>query len=164
MRNSTSKDTLLSVVPRGPAPFSRRHFVPLLAAGLCPAADSPVSDQWRRIAAETDGTVGAVALHLGSGQRASLNPGERFPLASICKLPIAAHILAMVDEGALSLDEEIDIPPSDVWPGVSVVAERYAEQHRFRLDELVEWMVAKSDNTVGCLSDWRGLVLAKLVK
>ena len=47
---------------------------------------------------------------LSSGRTASLHGDERFPLASVCKLPIAAHILAMVDEGRLSLDEEIDDP------------------------------------------------------
>jgi beta-lactamase class A len=88
-----------------------------------------------------------MALHLSSGRTASLHGEERFPLASVCKLPIAAHILAMVDEGRLSLDEELTIPRYDVWPGVSVVAERWPKQRRFRLDELVEWMVAKSDNT-----------------
>jgi beta-lactamase class A len=127
--------------------IARRRFLPLLGAGLCPAAESPVSEQWRQIASETDGTVGAVALHLGSGKRAALNGGERFPLASVCKLPIAVHILAMVDEGRLALDEELEIPRRDVWPGVSVVAERWPGQRRFRLDELLERMVARSDNT-----------------
>ncbi|MCX6632256.1 MAG: class A beta-lactamase [Candidatus Solibacter sp.] len=127
--------------------LSRRQCLPLLAAGLCPAADSPVSEQWRQIATETDGMVGAAALHLGSGRRAGMHGSERFPLASVCKLPIAVHILAMVDEGRLALDEELEIPRYDVWPGVSLVAEKWSRQHRFRLDELLEWMVAKSDNT-----------------
>ena len=107
-----------------------------------------MSQQWRQIAAEIDGTVGAEALHLGTGRRAALNPTERFPLASVCKLPIAAHILAMVDEGRLALDEELEIPRTDLWPGVSVVAERWDKQHSFKLDQLIEWMVAQSDNTV----------------
>jgi len=88
-----------------------------------------------------------MALHLSSGRTASRRGDERFPLASVWKLPIAAHILARVDEGRLALDEELTIPRYDVWPGVSVVADRWPKQRRFRLDELVEWMVAKSDNT-----------------
>jgi beta-lactamase class A len=127
--------------------LSRRHCLPLLAAGICTGAETSVSEQWRRVASETDGTVGAMALHLSSGRTAGLHGDERFPLARGCQLPIAAHILAMVDEGRLSLDEELTIPRYDVWPGVSVVAERWPKQRRFRLDELVEWMVAKSDNT-----------------
>ena len=128
-------------------PVSRRWFLPLLGAGFCRAAETPVSERWRQIAAEVDGTVGAAACHLGSGRRASLHGDERFPLASVCKLPIAAHILAMVDEGRLALDEELEIPRHDVWPGVSVVAERWPAQRHFRLDDLLRWMLAQSDNT-----------------
>jgi len=128
-------------------PVSRRRFLPMLAAVICPAAENPVVEQWRQIASDTDGAVGAAALHLGSGQHASLHGDQPFPLASVCKVPLAIHILALVDEGRLALDEELEIPRYDVWPGVSVVAERWPAQRRFRLDELLEWMVARSDNT-----------------
>jgi beta-lactamase class A len=128
--------------------FTRRKYIGLLGAGLCNAANNTVFEQWRRIAAETDGVVGAAALHIGSGQRISLHGDDRFPLASVCKLPIAMNILAMAAEDKLSLNEEIEIPMQDVVPGVSIVAERWPNQKRFRLSELLEWMVAKSDNTV----------------
>jgi beta-lactamase class A len=127
--------------------FTRRKYIGLLGAGLCNAANNTVFEQWRRIAAETDGVVGAAALHIGSGQRINLHGDDRFPLASVCKLPIAMNILAMAGEGKLSLNEEIEIPLQDVVPGVSIVAERWPNQKRFRLSELLEWMVAKSDNT-----------------
>src|SRR5204862_1923382 len=87
------------------------------------------------------------ALHLPSGRRISLNGGERFPMASVCKLPIAIHILAMVDEGKLTLRDEIEIPLYDVVPTVSPIAERWPKQRRFPLDEMLELMIAKSDNT-----------------
>ena len=127
--------------------FTRRQYLAMAGAGLCHAADDALTRQWRQIAGETDGTVGAAAWHLGSERHAGLRGGERFPLASVCKLPIAIHILAMVGEGKLSLDDEIEIPVQDVVPGVSVVAERWPGQKRFRLNELLEWMVAKSDNS-----------------
>ena len=47
--------------------------------------------------------VGAADLRLGSGMRVSVNGDERFPLASVCKLPIAMHIYASVDEAKLRL-------------------------------------------------------------
>jgi beta-lactamase class A len=102
---------------------------------------------WGRIAAQTDGVVGAAALRLDGGQRVSLRGDERFPLASVCKLPIAIAIFAMADAGKLYLDDEIEIPPYDVVPGVSPIAERWPKQKRWRVDEMVELMVAKSDNT-----------------
>ena len=68
-------------------------------------------------------------------------------MASVCKLPIAMNILAMVGEGKLSLKDSIEIPLEDVVPDVSEVAERWLKQKIFPLNELLEWMVAKSDNT-----------------
>ena len=90
---------------------------------------------------------GAAALHLKSGERFALNGDERFPLASVCKLPIAMNILAMVDEGKLALDQKIEVLPRDVWAGVSEIEKRWPAQRRFALNEMIERMVAQSDNT-----------------
>jgi beta-lactamase class A len=128
--------------------LSRRRWFGLAAAGLAGAAEpADLVQRWKDIAAETDGVVGVAALHLESGKRADLNGENRFPMASVCKLPIAMNILAMVGEGKLSLKDTIEIPPYDVVPGVSEVAERWAKQKSFPLDELLELMVAKSDNS-----------------
>jgi beta-lactamase class A len=127
--------------------FTRRQCLGLLSAGLCNATEDTIIEQWRRIAMDTDGVVGAAALHIGSGRSISLHGSDRFPLASVCKLPIAMNILAMVDEGKLSLNDDIEIPLQDLVPGVSAVAERWPKQKRFPLNELLELMVAKSDNT-----------------
>src|SRR5438874_10499087 len=98
--------------------FTRRQCLISLGASVSLAADKTLSRQWQQIAAQTGGTVGASALHFASGQAASLHGGDRFPMASVCKFPIALHILAMVDEGKLALDREIAIPPYDLVPGV----------------------------------------------
>jgi beta-lactamase class A len=128
-------------------PFTRRQCLFLLGAGLSRASTTPLANQWREIAAGIDGVVGASALHLTSGQRASLCGDERFPMASVCKLPIALHTLATVDEGKLSRTADIEVLPQDVVTNVSEVAERWPKQKRFPLDELLQLMVAHSDNT-----------------
>jgi len=130
--------------------LSRRQYLGLAAgAGLARAAtEADVLEQWEQIATETDGVVGAAALHMESGRRASLRGDDRFPMASVCKLPIAVNILAMVGEAKLTLKDKIEIPFQDVVPGVSEVAERWPKQKIFPLNELLELMVAKSDNTV----------------
>jgi beta-lactamase class A len=111
------------------------------------AAERGLSEEWRRIAEATDGTVGAAALHLASGALVSLNGDELFPLASVCKIPIAMNILALVDEGKLALNEQIEVLPRDVWAGVSDIEKRWPRQRRFRLEEMIELLMAKSDNT-----------------
>lgn len=125
----------------------RRDFLLALGTGTAAAATKSLREEWRRIAAATDGTVGAAALHLDSGQLVSLNGDESFPLASVCKLPIAMNLLALVDEGKLTIDREIEVLPRDVWSGVSDIAKRWPAQRRFPLSELIELMVAHSDNT-----------------
>ena len=127
--------------------FTRRQYLGLMAAGLCSAGEDAIIEQWRRIGMDSDGVVGAAALHIESGRSISLHGSDQFPLASVCKLPIAMNILAMVDEGKLSLNGDIEIPLQDVVPNVSPVAERWPKQKRFPLNELLELMVAKSDNT-----------------
>ncbi len=128
-------------------PVTRRHALALIGTGLLPAAPAGLVEEWKRIAAETDGTVGVSALHLGSGARASLNGEERFPLASVCKLPEAMHILALTDEGKLGLGTEVEILARDVRPWSSAVAESWPSRKRYAIDDLLARMVAQSDNT-----------------
>ncbi len=134
--------------------LTRRRFLLGLGSGLLAlrngvsaAVNGSLRDEWRRIAGATDGTVGAAALHLTSGQLVSLNGDERFPLASVCKLPIAMNMLALVDERKLTLDQPIEVLPRDVVSWVSDMARRWPAQRRFPLNEMIELMVAQSDNT-----------------
>ena len=126
---------------------TRRQCITLLGSAVARAAGTSPETQWRKVAVETDGVVGAAAMHLNSGERFALNGDERFPLASVCKLPIAMNILAMVDEGKLGLNQEIEVLPRDVWAGVSDIQKRWLAQRRFALNEMIELMVAHSDNT-----------------
>jgi beta-lactamase class A len=118
-----------------------------LAGSLRAVTASGLSEQWRRIAASIAGTVGAAALRLGSGKLVSMHGDERFPLASVCKVPIAMNMLALVDEGKLALNQEIEVLPQDVWAGVSDIEKRWPAQRRFPLNEMLELVVAHSDNT-----------------
>ena len=127
--------------------IARRRFLGLLGSGLLAASPDPLAEKWREIAAQADGTVGAAAWHLGSGRHVSVHGGDRFPLASVCKLPIAIHILALVDEGKLTRPSMIEVLPADVTLNTSDVGHRWPRQKRFPLDELLAVMVAHSDNT-----------------
>ena len=128
--------------------FSRREYLGLVASALATRAPVSVLDEWREIASRTDGIVGAATLDPRSGRHFSLNGQDRFPLASVCKLPIAICILSMVDEGTLHRDQVIDILPRDVWRcWEGDIGDSWPAKHKFRLDELIQLMVAHSDNT-----------------
>lgn len=154
-RNTSPQESWWNQVDSGPTAdvelvvnLSRRQCLGLAVAGLAGAAeDGDLIQRWKHVATETDGVLGVAALHIEFGKGAAFNGDDRFPMASVCKLPIAINILAMVGEGKLSLKDNIEIPIEDVVPGVSEVAERWPKQKIFPLDELLELMVAKSDNS-----------------
>src|SRR5438093_201026 len=121
--------------------LDRREF--LLAIAVAASTKRDLMSRWQAIAHKTDGTVGVAALHLGTGNLVAMNGDERFPLASVCKVPLAMHILALVDEKKLSPDQDIEVLPRDVMSGVSDIAKRWPNQRKFRLGEMVELMVAR---------------------
>jgi beta-lactamase class A len=123
--------------------MTRRECLALAAAGVCRAAD----DSWRRIVAGFDGAIGAAALHVATGKRVQVNGDDHFPLASVCKVPIAMQMLALVAEGKYTLKQSIDIPAEDIVKNVSPIGERWAQRKKWPLDEMIELMIAKSDNT-----------------
>lgn len=127
--------------------WTRRKYLYLLSSALYAAPLNALVARWQQIAKDTDGTVGAASLHLGSGQHVSLNGVQRFPLASVCKLPAALNILALVDAHKLSRTAQIEVIQQDVSLEVSDVGHRWPKQRRFPLDELLFEMVAHSDNT-----------------
>jgi beta-lactamase class A len=126
---------------------TRREALFLLGGAAVAAPRQSLLDEFSRIAGLTDGTVGAAMLHLGSGERVSLNGDDRFCLASVCKLPLAMNMLALVDEGKFRLDREIEVLPQDVVSSVSYIGTVWPGQRRFRLSDMLEWMVANSDNS-----------------
>src|SRR6478672_8205140 len=65
---------------------------------------SGLQDKIDRIISRSGGTIGVSLIHLESGATLSVHGGERFPMASVYKLPIAIELLAQVSAGTLSLD------------------------------------------------------------
>src|SRR5690242_18797898 len=127
--------------------LTRRQCLVTLGSGLAGAATRDLAAEWRDIAKSTDGTVGAAAQLLDSGTLVGLNGGERFHLQSVCKLPLAMHFLALVDEGKMTLDQPIEVLPRDVVLYASPIAARWPAQRRFPLGEMISLMVAQSDNS-----------------
>lgn len=100
----------------------------------------------RTIAAGSGGTLGVKVVHLESGRTASLEARERFPMASVYKLPIAVVVLSRVDEGTLKLDQEVEVRPGELRrTGRGVDA--WTPGARVPLVKLVDAMLTASDNT-----------------
>ena len=126
-------------------------FILVLVATRPIASQSPdfstLETTLNRVVKASRGTIGLALIHLPSGRHIVIRGNERFPMASVVKLPIALELLKQVSEGRVSLDREVWLAASDIRPccilsrrhpngGVSVTAR-----------ELLYLMMIESDNT-----------------
>jgi len=107
-----------------------------------------INDDVGRIASQIDSTVGVAALNIDTGRRISIRGGERFPMGSVYKFPIAIEVLHQVDAGKLRLKDEVTIQPSDFSPGHSPIRDKAkGKAVRMSVGQLLEAMLGDSDNT-----------------
>lgn len=101
-----------------------------------------------RLAKATDGAVGVAAIHLDSGRRVIFNGGERFPMASTFKVPIAVQLLTQVDEDKLRLDQMVELKASDLHPGSGTLSDLFNQPGlALSVRNLLELMLLISDNS-----------------
>ena len=109
------------------------------ASGKLPAAEMD------RVAEAFRGGVGFYVKDLASGRLHHRNADERFPTASICKIPVMIELFRQVEEGRLSLDNrrrlEGDI--STLGTGVLKLVEDAPE---LTLRDYCRLMISVSDN------------------
>ncbi len=128
---------------------------PRASAQAASAQESPSPDPTRnleravaRLASLSGGTLGVSAIHIETGRRVSFNGGERFPMASVYKFPIALRLLQRVERGELSLDDTIKLGEFDFRIGHSPIAEMANNTPvTFTVGRLLELMLGESDNT-----------------
>jgi beta-lactamase class A len=107
-----------------------------------------LTDRVEKIASSIDATVGVSAIDLTTGGRFALRGDERFPMASVYKLPIALAVLKESTKGTLSLDQDVTIKPKEFAPGHSPLAASAAGKPvTERLGRLVILALGESDNT-----------------
>ena len=112
-----------------------------------PASRGALEARFRTAAASAGGEVGVSVLHLETGRGASLHGHDRFPMASVFKLPLAVAFLARVDRGALRLDQTVALGPADMRPAGPLSERSPNGGLTLSLDELLEAMLVDSDNS-----------------
>lgn len=124
-------------------------FVPWIAVyAAAETTPSSLEPQLARIATQAGGVIGVAVLHLESGESAGVRAHDRFPMASVYKLPIAMTILDAATDGRLRLDSLVHVAANDLRAGSSPIAERHpAGEVDLRVEELLAGMLIDSDNT-----------------
>jgi len=121
---------------------------------LCAPQTGPssVEQDLVKLAKASSGEMGVTAIHIESGRRIAIKTSERFPMASTYKLPIAIHLLTLVDEGKEQLERIIKIEPKDIRPGGVPLTDKFKfGVSAVSVHDLLELMLTVSDNTASDL-------------
>lgn len=102
---------------------------------------------FKRIAGTARGRIGVALIHLESGATLDIRGDERFPMASVVKLPIAIEVLKQVAERTLTLDRAVWLGESDIRPCCTIERRHPRGGVSRTVRELLELAIIESDNT-----------------
>jgi len=91
--------------------------------------------------------VGVAVKHLESGEELYINSDTNFPMASVFKIPIFVEVMAQVNEGKLSLEEEVSIQRPDQHMGSGMLSDLDAPGITLSIRNLINMMMIISDNS-----------------
>ncbi|MGB6122649.1 MAG: serine hydrolase [Bacteroidota bacterium] len=100
----------------------------------------------RRLEAEFGGHLGFMAKNLETGETVSHNADERFPTASVIKLPVMAAFYDLVGQGRVDPDAPVVLRAEDKKPG-SGILQSLSDSSRISLRDAIRLMITLSDNT-----------------
>lgn len=92
------------------------------------------------------GVVGVVVLDPHTGEGLSIRGGERFPSASMIKVPILLEVFLRAEEGAFGLDDPLSMLAGDRAPGAGILR-HFEAPAPLSVRNAALLMTAMSDNT-----------------
>nr|WP_063842277.1 class A beta-lactamase [uncultured bacterium]CBI71182.1 beta-lactamase class A [uncultured bacterium] len=96
----------------------------------------------------SSGRLGVAILDFQTSKTYHINGKDRFPMQSVFKAMSAVVVMREVDEGKLTLDQEIPVGPDDISVYWSPIAEEFkGTTQTYTVRELLEKSVGMSDNT-----------------
>ena len=112
------------------------------------AADAPaLQREAQRLVHGLEGEVGVSMVHLQTGRAVHVNGQRAFPLASVMKLPVAVHILTLVDEGQLTLGQTVTLTEADIYPEMGGPMDLHLSAgSAISVRDLLHMMITVSDN------------------
>lgn len=108
---------------------------------------APLEAAFKRITDRTRGRIGAALIHLESGAAVDIRGEERFPMASVVKLPIAIEVLKQVAERRLTLDRVVWLSANDIRPCCTLERRHPKGGASLTVGELLTLAMVESDNT-----------------
>jgi beta-lactamase class A len=96
---------------------------------------------------DVEKNIGVAVKHLESGEEFSVNGDVYFPMASVFKVPILVEVMALVNEGSLSLEDEVSLQKSDQHMGSGMLSDLDAPGITLSIRNLINLMMKISDNS-----------------
>jgi len=111
--------------------------------------DQELLTRLAQIASAARGKVGVAAVVLETGELASLNPQDHFPMQSVYKLPIGMAVMKQVDAGKIKLEQKVRVTKNDFSGRAShsPIRDKYPNGTELTVNELLGWMLRESDGT-----------------
>lgn len=110
-------------------------------------AKAALTKKLERLIAAHDGKVGVAVLGLEDRDTLVLHNDYHYPTLSVYKFPLAMAVLHAVDEGKLSLDQQVHIGKDDLRDTWSPLREKYPEGNvDISVHELLKYTISQSDN------------------
>ncbi len=103
------------------------------------------TDQLDAVAEKFNGRIGFFVRDLSSGADYGWNSDERFPPASVIKLPVMIELYRQAADGRLDLDEKLRLPNDISTHGTGVLKQKTAPVE-LPLREYADLMMIHSDN------------------
>jgi beta-lactamase class A len=104
----------------------------------------------KSIETKTGGRIGAALINSKTGAIWRYRGDERFVMCSTFKMPLAAAVLAKVDQGALKLSDSIKFTKADILDN-SPVSQDGLENGSLNIEQLARGTIQRSDNTAANL-------------
>lgn len=122
----------------------------LLIFSLGIAQNSDLKKNINQIIKDKNATVAVSVLDFETNKSLSINGNKKLPLLSVFKFHIALAVLDQVDQGKLSLDQNIPVTKAELYENTySPFRKEFPNGNEEKtLAELLKYMVAKSDNNI----------------
>jgi beta-lactamase class A len=108
---------------------------------------SALQEKVSRIVDRARGQVGVSLIHVESGATLAVRGDQRFPMASVYKLPIAIELLSQIAQGVLTWERAVALAPSDIRACCTLSRRHPRGGVTITAGELLELMIVESDNT-----------------
>jgi beta-lactamase class A len=108
---------------------------------------SALEEKFSRLVDRARGQVGVSLIHVESGATLAVRGDQRFPMASVYKLPIAIELLSQIAQGVLTWERAVTLAPSDIRACCTLSRRHPRGGVTMTAADLLELMIVESDNT-----------------